>query len=461
MTDREFDDLLKTAFDRYAKETLAKIPENIPDIPERPRNTRRPAAKRRNAAMILLSAACVGLLTLSVLLIAKISAQDPAPLPTLPTVSQSKPDNSSSILSPAQTLPETNPGNTGLPGTSPAPPPTDSVTEQIYPHLFHSLLNGQPSSGDTGEFADPLLVHAELPELSDPIHTAENRAFDKRTGGSYEFWNGEVQVFLQYETPVLPIAVSFTFGNPALLPRTCILMGQNADGNWVELKSYTCKISREDVTVAFYLDFEDDDLAEGRRYTDFYLSYQYVAMPDESYEVPTARLYGFAGDVSAFRFARYYAGDGSLYAVSTNAERLTLPDNFGGSVLHTVRQDAISGDFAPVLSALTIPKGVQNIETGAFIRCAALQSVSLPATLTLPIPAGRENSQDAELFREEILQNADLNGDGLIGAPLSAVFKDCENLAEVSVAEGNPEIESRNGSVYLRDSDVLLFSAKE
>ncbi len=455
MTDREFDELLKTAFDRYAKETLAKIPD-IPDLDLLKSAPKKRPVRKKRAALVLLTAACVSLLALSVLLIAMFAAEQPmSPLPSLPTASQSKPDNPSSALPPVSTESKlTNSTNVTVPVSTP-----DTVTEQGYLELFQPLTNGKlQNSGDIGEFADLMLVQSFLPELPSPAQTTENRAFDKRTGGSYEFWYGDVQIHLQYDKPILPVAITYTFQNPDLVPRNCILKGRNADGSWTELQSYTCSVTTGDVTVAFYLEFDGNDLRGSTRYTDLCLSYEYVAMPDEDYEVPVGRLYGFEDEPpSAFLFARYYVSGGSLYALSTNAEQLTLPDSFGGSPLRTIRKDSIRGEMVPLLRELTLPEGVQTVEACAFVRCDTLQQINLPASFTLPVPVRGNDPENAELLRREIQENADLDGDGIIGAPLSAILRDCADGLKILVAEENPLLETRNGSIYLRGTDVLLF----
>lgn len=456
MTDREFDDLLKTAFDRYAKETLAKIPD-LSDL-DLPKSAPKRATKKKSAALVLLTAACLSLLALSALLIAKLAAKGAENSPSvLPAVSQSVPDNPSAALSPGET-------EARLPidtdATVPAASP-DTVTEDIYPNLFHPLTDGpQQSYGDMGEFADLMLVQSDLPPLPTPAKASENRAFDKRTGGSYEFWYGSVQIFLQYETPVLPVAITYTFQNPDLVPRNCTLSGQNSDGSWTELQSYTCSLTEGEVTVAFYLEFDGEDLRDSTRYTDLCLSYEYVAMPDENYEVPVGQLYGFEGQPSDFRFARYYVSGGSLYALSTNAEQLTIPDSFGGSPLRSIRKDSVLGEMVPRLRDLTLPEGVQTIEACAFSRCDALEQILLPASFTQPIPVRGDDPENAEILNEEIRENEDLDGDGIIGAPLSAILRDCAEDLKILVSGDNPLLESKNGSFFLRGTNVLLFQNK-
>lgn len=514
MTDREFDELLKTAFDRYARETLSQIPD-IPDFSkgycdgdpakddgyarlmakiargERPRSeiadsferTDREWAhkdriharkspertiRRRGRALALLSAACLALLCLTVFLAAKIAGQPQNLIPSDPAdVSRpDPPDSKGDATVPVQSggaalSPSPDDPNPPQSGQNPAftdPSGANGTVndviefEQVFPEYFHSP-GTQNNTGDSGDFADPGLVVEHLPLLT-PENTEEKRAFEKRTGGSIVFWSGQVELFLSYDRPVLPVAVTYTFDDPDLLPRSCVLMGKGEDG-WVELQSYACKISSPDVSVAFYLDAQSADQPTGR-YAEFCLSYRYTAMPDERYQVPTASLYGFTGKAQSFGFARYSVSSGVLYALSTNLRELTLPDSFAGNPLRAVRRGAISGVLSPDLTRLNIPEGVTTLEVSSFLGCGELTEIGLPGSFSTLSP-GSSWSQSDDLYAEEIRKNADLDGNGTVGAPLSALFEDCPALSAVDVAPDHPTLISKNGEVFLRDGKLRLF----
>ena len=83
------------------------------------------------------------------------------------------------------------------------------------------------------------------------------------------------------------------------------------------------------------------------------------------------------------------------------------------------------------LTSIVIPEGVTDIQDGAFSSCTSLSTVSFPSTLN----AFDENS---------------------------LTFSSCDNLLEITVADGNPYLSSQNGVLYNGDKTVLVkYPAKK
>lgn len=346
-----------------------------------------------------------------------------------------------------QTSPDT------LPSTSP-----DTGTDKILLPCFGAIIPDLANSGSMGEFADVSLIESDLCDLTQLADgRSDNQSFNKKGGGSAEAWFGDVQIFLHYDNPVLPIAVVFSFGDRTLTPRDCVLMAQDGEGKWVKLQSYECTAGSDNVTVAFYLDGVRENLAESPRYTDFCLSYHYIAMPDERHEVPDGKIYGFENEVQSFRFARYYVSSGSLFGLSTNAQNLTLPDSFGGYPLLALRQGSVPGDRATNLQSLTLPEGIMSLEQGCFYGLDKLKTLSLPSTLRLPITLrDRGNVEGGGDYLAEIEINTDLNGDGQIGVPFHLIFENCV-LPCIRLSAENTVLTLQNGRLLLTESGLVLY----
>ncbi|MGM9637429.1 MAG: hypothetical protein ACI3YK_05515 [Eubacteriales bacterium] len=470
MTDREFDDLLKAAFERYAKETLAKLPskEQLTLLDEKYRQSYRKIKRTRTVrrvAGVILTAACLSLFILSALLIAHYALENESlPSSAEQTVLSDVPHSDGSQTSEAQiTTAVTTTTETEIPtdpsSTEPAPTTSqDTGIDKILLPSFSAIVPDFPNSGSMGEFADVRLVESELTDLT-PLADGQStdQSFSKKGGGSAEAWFGDVQVFLHYDDPVLPIAVVFTFGDKTLCPRDCVLMAQDSEGKWIKLQSYECRIGADNVTVAFYLDGIQETLSDSPRYTDFCLYYYYIAMPDEQHEVPDGKIYGFENEVQTFRFARYYVSSGSLFALSTNVQDLTIPDSFGGYPLAALRQGAISGGKAANLRSLTLPEGITSLEQGCFSGLDTLETLTLPSTLSLPITLrDRGNVEGGGDYLAEITQNTDLNGDGQIGVPFLLIFEDC-TLPRIELSAENPVLTLQNGQLLLTDSGRVIY----
>lgn len=470
MTDREFDDLLKAAFDQYAKEMLAKLPskEQLALLDEKYRQSYRKIKRARTVRRvmgIILTAVCLSLFVLSALLIAHYAREnEPLPSSAQQTTLSDVPRSNGSQLSEAQittSVTTTKVREESSKQSSSEYPPTtaqDTETDNIMLPSFSAIIPNLLNSGSMGEFADVRLVESELTDLTSLADgQSTDQSFGKVSAGSAEAWFGDVHVFLHYDDPVLPIAVVFTFGDKTLCPSDCKLMAQDSEGKWVTLQSYKCIPSADDVTVAFYLDGIQKNLSDSPRYTDFYLYYHYVAMPDEQHEVPDGKIYGFENEVQSFQFARYYVSSGSLFALSTNVQDLTLPDSFGGYPLIALRQGAVSGDKAANLRSLTLPEGITSLEQGCFYGLDKLETLILPSTLSLPITLrDRGNVEDGANYFAEITQNTDLNGDGQIGVPFRLIFENCV-LPCLELSAENPVLTLRNGQLLLTGSGLVVY----
>lgn len=444
MTDREFEELMRTAFDRYAKEEIEKVrlatSESSAErqLAARLEQSRSGTGRRGRIAAVILAAAALCLIIPAALLFAHhaLDADHPgSPTPTTAGVQTGNRDTAATtapVILPTPTIPadvDTN-GKTDEP---------DSIDKIERPSFESGGANIKNCDG-MGEFADLSLVREELTPLDGLAADIFGQTnFGKRGGGSAVAWFGDVQQFYHFDSPVYPEAVVFTFHDPSRAPRECLLMAEDDEGHWQILTSYTLEQTDKASTVGFYLCDEAGNGAERVGYTELCLSYHYVALPDEHYDEPEGEIYGTSDGNTDFHYASYSVGNGSLYGLTTNVESLILPDAVGGYPLTLLCEGSISGRGAPNLRFLTLPEGLCTLEAGCFVGLDQLEYLWLPSTLELPIYLRRRANDvglDEQQYYAEIEQMTDLNGDGQIGVPFLMIFTSCTR-PHIAVGYGN------------------------
>jgi len=114
-------------------------------------------------------------------------------------------------------------------------------------------------------------------------------------------------------------------------------------------------------------------------------------------------------------------GTAKIIRYTGNSKRLTLPKKLGGIPVTAIGAGIIDTDH-PVTS-ITVPEGIESIDTGAFSGCTLLQTVSLPKSLCR-----------------------------LEGSP----FRGCDFLKEIKDASGNEVFKVEKGVLIDRQNGRIL-----
>lgn len=444
-----FDEDLRIAFERYAKERLDAISvasqnDRFVRVGERKRYHRR---ADRVLSVIMLSA-CLFALGIAVFMFARS-----AYTPSNPSTSAS----AAGFVEPKITNAPTSTTPTSTTPTTTAPTTTESpiaTGEFIYNHFFSSSSGSGVNSGGSGEFADPECVKMldvfdlRLDRVSRSMIPYSNR----------EGYYGNVCLYLSADETQIPAAVSYSFKKADNYPDALAVEGVCDDGRHELLHYYICPDDKEMLELSFYIGLADDGTLTSREYDRICVKFVFSDLvSDGDGTMPEFTLYR-AGDAEGkIGYTNYLVRNGTVCDISSNMARISIPSSFGGCTTNALLANSVNGDNLPNLCEITIPEGVSLIAAPTFSSLDKLTTVNLPSTLRSGFVTSSELwNSSMETYRKEIFDGVDLNGDGQIGRPFCTLFVDCPVIKYVNIADGNDEFYSINGKVYTK-GDVLVF----
>ena len=159
-------------------------------------------------------------------------------------------------------------------------------------------------------------------------------------------------------------------------------------------------------------------------------------------------------------------GDGA-FEDSSNLTSVEIPET-----VTSIGENAFS-DCSSLVS-IKIPNGVTSIGSGAFGRCSSLVNISLPDGITsierstftgcsaltsISIPRGVTSIEDRVFWDCSALTSINISEEvSDIGGRMdeALLFRGCNALLSISVAEGNNHYSSYNGVLYNKDRSSLL-----
>lgn len=115
--------------------------------------------------------------------------------------------------------------------------------------------------------------------------------------------------------------------------------------------------------------------------------------------------------------------------------------------------------FVTTIKSVALPQTITEIESGAFEECQGLYDINIPVSVQKIQPYSFKNCK--LLTKITIPENVAMLGDNKIMDDASktevytSVFKGCQNLREIKVAEGNMKYTSVDGILMNRDKTVI------
>lgn len=449
LTNERFEADLHAAFDKYAKERLSAIGDDVRACAERTNCSCLSKKSRERALSTIMLAACIGALMLALFMFARV-IDIPDNVDPLDT------SNYNSV-----TITE-KPAVTESTGASKPPEHDPYVKGDEYaegffePNRFFTSQNGGGiNSGGTGEFADPeTLKKLSVFELSEDKTDSSIIKYSNSAG-----YYGTISVYLSSEVERIPAAISYRFESGRIIPTSVSVSGITADGSIELLHSYICPSDADEFDVSFYIGLSEGGKLTAKEYKRFRVSFFYSTFGGESKntDLPEFVLYFNENDSRDIPYTNYCVKNGDVCDISSNQTAVSVPASFGGMAVESIYENAFSGAHLPGVTEITIPEGVKLISASAFCGLDSLQTVNLPSTLTpgFVAPADLWNS-GMSIYREEIAEFADKNGDSQIGRPFCTLFIDCPSISWVNIAENNDYFSSVDGKVYTNEG-VLVF----